>query len=346
MLYKKVLLVFILCGFIIFYLIIPCNIYASQEKLVIAHRGASGYIPEHTLEGAVLAFAMKADFLELDVVMTSDGHLIVMHDLTLNATTNVDEVFPDRSGKNGKHLSMEFSLAEVKRLRVHERSNKRGSGPAFIGRFPYESSIFEVPTLEEILRLVTGLKKSHGRIMGLYIEIKGAEIHRQYNLDPAVELLAILEKYGYLEASDPIWIQSFDAEVLKTMRHKHKTRLKLAQLIGENRWRLSATDFDYLKTKTGLKEVAGYADGIGPWMNNVVTGTNLVGDLKLTGIVSTAHQLDLKVHPFTLREDRLPDYVETFEDLLDIFFNVVQVDGIFTDFPDQAVKFLEKNSIN
>jgi glycerophosphoryl diester phosphodiesterase len=130
------------------------------------------------------------------------------------------------------------------------------------------------------------------------------------------------------------------------MRHKHKTRLKLAQLIGENRWRLSATDFDYLKTKTGLKEVAGYADGIGPWMNNVVTGTNLVGDLKLTGIVSTAHQLDLKVHPFTLREDRLPDYVETFEDLLDIFFNVVQVDGIFTDFPDQAVKFLEKNSIN
>ncbi len=117
-------------------------------------------------------------------------------------------------------------------------------------------------------------------------------------------------------------------------------------MIGENRWRLSATDFDYLKTKTGLKEVAGYADGIGPWMNHVVTGKNLAGDLKLTGIVSMAHQLNLKVHPYTMRADQLPDYVETFEDLLHIFFNVVQVDGIFTDFPDQAVKYLEKTSIN
>ena len=81
-------------------------------------------------------------------------------------------------------------------------------------------------------------------------------------------------------------------------------------------------------------------------MYNVVTGKNLVGDLKLTGIVSIAHQPNLKVHPYTMREDRLPDYVETFEDLLHIFFNVVQVDGIFTDFPDQAVKYLEKTSFN
>ena len=134
MFHKNIFPFFFLYGLVVFYLAIPYSIFASQEKLVIAHRGASGYIPEHTLEGAVLAYAMKADYLELDVVMTSDRHLIVMHDLTLNATTNVEEVFPDRSGTNGKHLSMEFSLAEVKRLRVHERPNKRGSGPAFIGR--------------------------------------------------------------------------------------------------------------------------------------------------------------------------------------------------------------------
>jgi glycerophosphoryl diester phosphodiesterase len=241
---------------------------------------------------------------------------------------------------------MEFSLAEIKNLRVHERSNKRGSGPAFKGRFPYESLLFEVPTLEEMLQLVNGFKQSHGRVMGLYIEIKGAEIHRQYNLDPAKKLLAILEGYDYREASDPIWIQSFDAEVLKTMRQKHKTRLKLLQLIGENRWRLSATDFDYLKTEVGLNEVAGYADGIGPWMNHVVTGKNISGDLKLTGIVTMAHHLNLKVHLYTLRADRLPDYAETFEDLLHIFFNLVQVDGIFTDFPDRAVKYLEKTSLH
>ena len=319
---------------------------AYAKKLIIAHRGASGYLPEHTLESAVLAFAMKADFLELDVVMTRDGHLIVMHDLTLNATTNVDEIFPGRSGNNGKYFTMEFSLAEVKKLRVHERSNKRGSGPAFEGRFPYESLLFEVPTLEEILQLLNGFKQSHGRVMGLYIEIKGAEIHRQYNLDPAKKLLAILERYDYREASDPIWIQSFDAEVLKTMRQRHKTQLKLLQLIGENRWRLSATDFDYLKSEAGLNEVAEYADGIGPWMNQVVTGKNISGDLKLTGIVTMAHHLNLKVHPYTMRADRLPDYAETFEDLLHIFFNLVQVDGIITDYPDRAVKFLEKTSLH
>ncbi len=90
------------------YLTFPYYTFASQEKLVIAHRGASGYLPEHTLESAVLAFAMKADFLELDVVMTRDEHLIVMHDLTLNATTNVNEIFPGRSGVDGKYHTMEF----------------------------------------------------------------------------------------------------------------------------------------------------------------------------------------------------------------------------------------------
>ena len=156
--------------------------------------------------------------------------------------------------------------------------------------------------------------------------------------------MAILERYDFREASDPVWIQSFDAEVLKTLKHKYKTRIKLTQLIGENRWRLSSTDFDYLKTEEGLNEVAGYADGIGPWMNHVVTGKNISGDLKLTGLVKMAHLLNLKVHPYTLRKDRLPGYAETFEDLLHIFFNLAQVDGVITDFPDQAMKFLEKTA--
>ena len=346
MINKYFLLFYICFGVVIIYLTPPNYTFASQKKLVIAHRGASGYLPEHTLESAVLAFAMNADYLELDVVMTRDGHLIIMHDLTLNATTNVDEIFPDRSGVDGKYHTMEFSLAEIKKLRVHERSKKRGSGPAFKGRFPHQSLLFEVPTLEEMLQLVNGLKQSHGREMGLYIEIKGAEIHRQYKLNPAKKLLAILERYDFREASDPVWIQSFDAEVLKTLKHKHKTRIKLTQLIGENRWRLSSTDFNYLKTEVGLDEVAGYADGIGPWMNHIVTGKNISGDLKLTGLVKMAHLRNLKVHPYTLRKDRLPGYAETFEDLLHIFFNLAQVDGVITDFPDQAIKFLDTTADN
>ena len=331
----------------IFYLIIllaiPLESFANQEKIIIAHRGASGYLPEHTLEGAALAFAMGSDFLELDVVMTKDGHLIVMHDLTLNATTNIEEIFPSRSDIKGNYFSMEFTLDEVRKLRVNERLKKNGSSRVFQDRFPNEYSLFKVPTLEEILKLVIGLKKSHGRIMGLYIEIKGFAAHQKYNLNPAKKLLEILDRYDYREASDPIWVQSFDSEVLITMRQKYKTRLRLTQLIGENRWRLSDTDFNYLKTYKGLKEIAVYADGIGPWIKQVVSGKNISGNLKFTEIVRSAHELNLKVHPYTFRADKFPSYFDSFDHLLHIFFNELNVDGIFTDFPDKVFKFLEKN---
>ena len=203
-----------------------------------------------------------------------------------------------------------------------------------------------VPTLEEIIKLVRGLEKSHGRRMGLYIEIKGAEIHRQNNLDPAKKLLDILERYNYREALDPVIIQSFDANTLKKLRYHHKTRLRLIQLIGENRWKLSDTDFTYLKSEKGLNEVSKYADGIGPWMNQLVTGIDLSGNVQITNLLEIARRKDLLIHPYTFRADRLPYYVSTFDELLDVFFNEVGVDGIFTDFPDLVVSFLERNSTN
>ena len=346
MIHKKYSLFLIYCGVIIIYLTLPYKTTAYKGKLIIAHRGASGYLPEHTLESAVLAYAMRADFLELDVVMTRDGHLIVMHDLTLNATTNVEKVFPDRSGNNGQYHIMEFSLEEIKKLRVHERSNKKGTGRAFNQRFPYESLLFEVPTLEDMLQLVSGLNKSHGRVIGLYIEIKGAKIHRQYNLDPAKKLLDILERYNYRDSSDPVFIQSFDADTLKKLRYQYKTRLRLIQLVGENRWKLSDTDFTYLKSEKGLNEVSQYADGIGPWMKQLVTGVDFSGNIQITNLAKNARRKNLLIHPYTFRADRLPDYVSTFDELLDVFFNEVGVDGIFTDFPDLVVSFLERKSAN
>ena len=109
-----------------------------------------------------MAYASGADFLELDLVMTKDGHLIVLHDLTLNGTTDVEQVFPDRAGKDGKYHAVDFNLHEVKQLKVHERSARRGTGQAFPDRFPIDSKIFGVPTLEEMILLVQGLAKSHG----------------------------------------------------------------------------------------------------------------------------------------------------------------------------------------
>ena len=319
---------------------------AYAKKLVIAHRGASGYLPEHTYSGAVMAHASGADFLELDVVMSKDGHLIVMHDLTLNATTNVEEVFPEKNNKKGKSQVIDFTLNEIKLLKVHERSSRTGKNAAFPQRFPIDYPLFEIPTLDNMIKLVKGLSKSSGRIMGLYIEIKAPEFHSKYNMDPAYKLLKLLNKYGFKEATDPVFIQSFDSKTLKKLRYQHKTRLRLIQLIGENHWRLSDTDFTYLKSEKGLNEVSKYADGIGPWMNQLVTGVDLSGNFQITNLVKNARRKDLLIHSYTFRADRLPDYVSNFDELLDILLNEVGVDGIFTDFPDLVVSYLESNSAN
>lgn len=331
--------------FIIFAFCIICQ-SAYAKKLVIAHRGASGYLPEHTYSGAVMAFASGADFLELDVVMTKDGHLIVMHDLTLNATTNVEEVFPEKNNKKGKSQVIDFTLNEIKLLKVHERSSRTGKNAAFPQRFPIDYQLFEIPTLDNMINLVKGLSKSSGRIMGLYIEIKAPEFHKKHNKDPASTLLKMLKHHGFKEATDPVFIQSFDSKTLKKLRYQHKTRLRLIQLIGENHWRLSDTDFTYLKSEKGLNEVSKYADGIGPWMNQLVTGVDLSGNFQITNLVKNARRKDLLIHSYTFRADRLPDYVSNFDELLDIFLNEVGVDGIFTDFPDLVVSYLESNSAN
>jgi len=333
----------ILFGFFIF-IIFSQN--ANAKKLVIAHRGASGYLPEHSFPGAVMAYASGADYLELDVVMTKDGHFIVMHDLTLKATTNIEDVFPGKANKKGKYYAIDFSLKEIKLLKVHERSSRMGTSSAFSKRFPIEFLLFQVPTLDEMIQLVKGLSKSHGREMGLYIEIKALDFHLKHNLDPVKELLIILKNHGYQEASDPVFIQSFDSEALKSLRFKHKTRLRLIQLIGDNRWKLSKTDFTYLKSVKGMKEISQYAEGIGPWMNQLVTGIDLSGKAKITNLIENARQNGLLIHPYTFRSDRLPSYVSSFDELLRIFFSEVRVDGIFTDFPDLVVDYLKKNSTN
>lgn len=339
---KKTLTFFICFFYLILSLTITFETFASQKKLIIAHRGASGYLPEHTLASATLAFGMKADFLELDLVMTKDGHLIVMHDLTLNKTTNVEEIFPGKANEKGEYNVIDFRLNEIKMLNVHERESRYGSRAAFPKRFPIKHQLFKVPTLDEIINLIKGLSKSRGYTMGLYIEIKSVKFHRKRNLDPVKELLKNLDDHGYKDDSDPIFIQSFDSDVLKELRYEYKTRFKLVQLIGENSWKLSDTNFTFLKSKNGMEVVSNYADGIGPWINHIVYGVNFSGKAQISDLVKNARSHNLLIHPYTFREDRLPSYVTSFNELLNIFFNEVDVDGVFTDFPDLVKSFLDK----
>jgi glycerophosphoryl diester phosphodiesterase len=313
---------------------------SAGDPLVIAHRGASGYLPEHTLPAATLAHAQGADFLELDLVMTRDGHLVVIHDLTLNTTTNVQEVFPERTGGGSKAWVMDFDLAEIRQLSAHERRGRSGDTAAFPERFPLSRQIFQVPTLEEMLDLVQGLNQTLQREVGVYIEVKGWEAHQSRGLNPVLKLMEVLDRYGYRESTDPVWIQSFDDVALQELRQAG-SRLKRVQLLGENNWRMTSTDFDFLKTSEGLQAISGYADGIGPWINQVLTGRSSSGEAQATSLVEEAHSLGLAVHVYTLRQDRLPRYVDTFEELLELLLNQVRVDGVFTDHPDQVVRFLK-----
>jgi glycerophosphoryl diester phosphodiesterase len=133
---------------------------AGAKKNVIAHRGASGYLPEHTLEAVAMAYAMGADYLEQDVVLTKDDHAIVLHDIHLEAVTNVAQVFPRRARSDGRYYAIDFTLAEIKALQVHERIALPAGAAVYPKRFPVGWSRFEIPTLEEEITLVQGLNKS------------------------------------------------------------------------------------------------------------------------------------------------------------------------------------------
>jgi len=310
---------------------------------VIAHRGASGYLPEHTLEGAAMAHAMGADFIEQDVVLSRDGMLIVLHDLFLDAVTDVAQRFPDRSREDGHYYAIDFDLKEIRTLRVNERREPDGQA-TFPSRFPPDGNIFRVPTLEEEIILIQGLNQSTQRNVGLYIEPKSPARHFQEGKDIMTELLSVLSRHGYRSKSDHVRVQSFEAMALKRARNDLKTELTLVQLIGENSWGESETDFDLLLTAAGLRDVSTFADGIGPWLMQVVKFDEASSEPSFTPLVDQAHKQGLFVHAYTLRSDQLPEEMRDFDQALNFLLKHSGLDGIFTDFPDKAVKILSRKT--
>ena len=196
---------------------------------VIAHRGASGYLPEHTLPAYALGYGQGAGWIEPDVVLTADGVAIALHDITLDRTTDVTKRYPERAREDGQYYAADFTFAELERLRVVE------SRP---GRFPHAT--FGVPRLTDVLDLVDGLNRTTGRRAGVYPELKSPDI--QPGLGAAV--LEALAGYDL-----PILIQSFDAAALAAL----VTELPRVQLIA------SPAQLE----PAGLDAIAGYAVAIG-----------------------------------------------------------------------------------
>lgn len=305
----------------------------KKKPLIIAHRGASGYLPEHTLEAKALAFGLGADFLEQDLVATADDELVVLHDIQLDRVTDVATRFPSRHREDGRFYVRDFALEELRTLVVHERTDGGGS-PVFPQRFPVGLGEFRIPTLDEELALVEGLARSSGRNVGIYPEIKAPHWHRSEGVDITSLVLSSLERRGYARHGDPCYLQCFDAQELRRIRLELGSELKLVQLIGESHESDARSDYRHLQTPEGLREVADYADGIGPSLAQLYTLADIDGHPVSSALASAAHAAGLVVHPYTFRADQLPPGFNKFAELVDWCAGTLRIDGMFTDFPD------------
>jgi glycerophosphoryl diester phosphodiesterase len=277
---------------------------AAPKKILIAHRGASAYAPEHSIDSYTLAMKQGADFVEQDLAVTKDGVLVSIHDLTLERTTDVEEVFPDRfvevqaGTATIRHWYVnDFTLAEIKRLDAGAYFDKKFAGTRIL-------------TFQEAIDLVKG--KS-----GLYPELKDPEFYRQRGINPAKLFAAIVRTNG-LEADPktPLVLQSFDDATLKA---------SAADLPKVPRVFLVALqDIGRIDSPDKLKDIAGWANGIGP--NKAILE-------KTPAIVEWAHAAKLTVTPWTFRASQ-PGKYPSVQDEMKYFLFTLGVDALFTDNPD------------
>ncbi|MBP6217785.1 MAG: hypothetical protein KA436_04280 [Oligoflexales bacterium] len=303
---------------------------------VIAHRGASGYLPEHTLAGHAMAYGMGADFLEPDLVLTKDDVPVILHDIQLDDTTDVAKKFPSKKRADGRFYAIDLTYAELKQLRAQERISLETGAPVFPGRFPLGLSDFSVPTLEELIDLLVGLNRSSGKRVGLYPELKEPLFHLEHKKDITKIVYDMFQKKKDLFKGTPLVWQCFDPGTLKRLKNEFQVQEALVLLLDDGVLALH----DPTTLKKQLKEIAEYAHGIGPPLTSVFDAQGLS-----TRLVEGAHQHGLFVHAYTVRSDQLPSYVRGIEDFHHKIFIDEKVDAVFTDFSDTTLSFLRKNGL-
>ena len=306
----------------------------AAQPVVIAHRGASGYLPEHTREAKVMAHAMGADFIEQDVVLSKDDVPMVLHDVHLDTTTDVAEKFPDRRRADGRFYAIDLTAAEIGTLVATERFDHRTGKQVMPLRHPKGRGVFRVPTLESELELIAELNRTAGRRAGIYPELKAPAWHRKEGKDLAAIVLPILRKHGYATKSDPCYLQCFEYAEVKRVRSELGWKGNLIMLLGGSKG-VDGTDFNRLKTDDGLKELSGVVEGIGPSLADIISK-----DASVTDLITRAHAVGLLVHPYTLRADALPKGVKDMRQAAELIFRNARADGLFTDHPDQVIKTL------
>ena len=345
----------------------------ERKPLVVGHRGAPGYLPDHTIEGYTKAIEMGADFIEPDLVATRDGVLIARHEPNIIGTTDVSlhpefasrkrVAIVDGAAEEGFFVS-DFTLAEIKTLHAIQPLPERPQ--QYNGKF-------DIPTFDEVIALAKKMSRKTGRQIGIYPETKHPTYHQQLCLPLEGRLIKALEKAGWNHRHAPVFIQSFETANLRKLRHM--TDVRLIQLIdaddvnadgslafnapfdrpydwtASGKPELLARTFGYLTTDAGLREVAKYADGISPWKRYIVStvpdasapvgapGESARKTLPPTDLIQRAHKQGLLVHTWTFRNEprRLAsNYGGNPLKEYQQFFKL-GVDGVFSDFTDTAV---------
>ncbi len=324
-----------------------------DQPLVIAHRGASGYRPEHTLAAYELGARMGADYIEPDLVATKDGRLVARHENEISGTTDV-ETRPEFAGRRATKtidgveytgwFTEDFTFAELRTLRAEERIPvNRPRNTLYDGRY-------RVPELQEVIDLAQRLTRELGRPIGIYPETKHPTYHRSIGLALEPKLVRVLRRNGLNRANADVFVQSFEVENLR--RLSRDLRVPIVQLYGGPTERpADGTPMTYgeMATAAGLQRVARYADGVGPAKNYVIDRTPEGALLPApTSFVADAHAADLLVHPYTFRNENpfLPANLRRgaepslFGDAFGEYaaFYAAGVDGVFSDHPDTAVE--------
>lgn len=350
----------------------------GKPALIVAHRGASGTLPEHTLEAYKLAIEQGADFIEPDLVATKDGVLVARHEPMLSGTTDVSTRPEFAARKTMKKVdgvetndwfAGDFTLAELKTLRAKQ---------AFADRDQSHNGKFEIPTLQQVIDLAKAESTRTGRTIGIYPETKHPIFHAAIGLPLEDRLLDQLKAAGWTEKSSPVIIQSFETANLKYLRGK--TQLRLVQLVDaddvdKDGGIVLAAPFDKpydfavtgdkrtfkdLVTAEGLKEIRTYADGVGPWKPYILAGKQVIGEdgkpkdlngdgkideqdrvlITPTNVVKDAHAAGLFVHTWTFRSEpkRLASDFKGDPAAEYKAFLALGIDGLFSDFPGTAVK--------
>jgi glycerophosphoryl diester phosphodiesterase len=328
----------------------------DAKPLVIGHRGASGYRPEHTLAAYALAARMGADYVEPDVVSTKDGVLVARHENEISGTTDVEshpEFVDRRTTKtiDGTEVTgwftEDFTLAELKTLRAEERlPDVRQRNTIYNGRY-------EVPTLQEVIDLTRKLSKELHRRIGIYPETKHPTYFASIDLPLERPLVATLRRNHLDGRKAKVFVQSFETANLKAL--DRRLDVPLVQLFGAPATRPfdfvesgDARTYADLATDAGLEEIADYADGVGPSKDYIVPRDATGASLPPTDFVERAHAAGLVVHPYTFRNENqfLPlelrlgpdpnaygNAIAEYEQFLGL-----GVDGLFSDNPDTAVE--------